>query len=147
MTEWKKITIEERLMKDIQSIVEGSNESKSGFATAAIEKEIKRINKERYELDMEKIVNDFRNNAIPYSKKGINNMEDYVNTLISKSEYVKKLESKIDNIEKKAKEEKRFDDMIKRMARKAKKEDPEGYKKVIEDYLEERLTNMRKPKK
>jgi len=80
MKKWKKITVEEGLMKDIQSII-GSNESKSGFATAAIEKELKRIKKERAELDIQELADEFRNNAVLYSKKGIKSLSDYASQL------------------------------------------------------------------
>jgi len=99
MKKWKKINVEDGLMKDIQSII-GSNESKSGFATAAIEKEIKRIKRERYELDMEKIVNEFRNNSVPYSKKGINNVEDFVTKLMSNTKDIRKLEKEYNDLTK-----------------------------------------------
>ena len=104
MKKWKKITVEEGLMKDIQNIVEGSNESKSGFATNAIEKEINRIKKERTELDMQELVDEFRNNAVPYSKKGIKNLNDFASQLKTNTKDIKRLEKTIKEVHSREKE-------------------------------------------
>jgi len=96
MKDWKSIKVKGELMKDIEGIIEGSNTSRIGFATAAIKKEIERIKKERYELDIQELVDEFRNNAVPYSKKGIKNLNDFASQLRTNSENIKKLEKKIE---------------------------------------------------
>ena len=95
MKDWKSIKVEGELMKNIESIIEGSKESRIGFATAAIEKEIGRIKKERYELDIQELVDEYRNNAVPYSKKGIKNLNDFASQLRTNTEEIKKLKKRV----------------------------------------------------
>lgn len=118
-------------MKDIQSIVEGSNESKSGFATAAIEKEIDRIKKERYELDIQKLVDEYKDNIVPYSKKGIKNMNDYVNTIITNTKDIKRLEKKLDEYVRVEQIEKETERIIKQ----TKKENPKLVEEMTKYYI------------
>jgi len=86
-------------MKDIESIIEGSDTSRIGFATTAIEKEIDRIKKERYELDIQELVDEYRNNAVPYSKKGIKSLNDFASKLKTNTEDIKRLEARIEDYE------------------------------------------------
>jgi len=99
MKDWKSIKVEKKTMKDIESIIEGSNESRIGFATAAIEKEIERIKKERAELDIQELADEFRNNAVLYSKKGIKSLHDYASQLKTNTKEIKRLEARIDDYE------------------------------------------------
>jgi len=138
MKDWKSIKVKGELMKDIEGIIEGS-ETRIGFATAAIVKEIKRIKKERYEQDMEKIVNEFKDNTIPYSKKGINNMNDFVSKILSNSEDIKKLEKKLEHFIKEEEEDKE----IARDAEQFRKDNP-MLEKDMDEYMDKEMADMKK---
>ncbi len=142
MKDWKSIKVKGELMKDIEGIIEGSDTSRIGFATDAIEKEIKRIKKERYEQDMQKLVDEYKDNIVPYSRKGIKSMEDYVDTIMTNVKDIKRLEKKLEDFIKVEEEDKE----IERDAEQYRKEDPKTTK-AIDDYVDKQLADMKKQMK